>query len=80
MILIAYEVQVDGQSLGKCVGKVLFRGSTNTTWKTTTRFTLYELVYGKKALLSIEFEYNTLRMESQLDLDLIHAQKEILFH
>eukprot|EP00253_Pinus_taeda_P026606 PITA_26606 len=34
----------------------------NTTWKTTTRFTPYELVYGKKALLSIKFEYNTLRM------------------
>ena len=52
----------------------------NTTWKTTTRFTPYELVYGKKALLSIDFEYNTLRMVAQLDLDLSHAQKEILFH
>ena len=41
----------------------------NTTWKTTTRFTPYNLVYGKKALLSIEFDYNTLRMETQLDLD-----------
>ena len=50
----------------------------NTTWKTTTGFTPYELVYGKKALLSIEFEYNTLRMATQLDLDLSHAQKEIL--
>jgi len=50
----------------------------NTTWKTTTAFTPYELVYGKKALLSIEFEFNTLRMESQLDLDLSHAQKERL--
>ena len=28
----------------------------NTTWKTTTRFTPYDLVYGKKAPLSIEFE------------------------
>ena len=45
----------------------------NTTWKTTTRFTPYELVYGKKALLSIEFEYNILRMAAQLDLDLDHA-------
>ena len=36
----------------------------NTTWKTTTSFTPYELVYGKRALLSIEFEYNTLRMEA----------------
>jgi len=50
----------------------------NTTWKTTTGFTPYELVYGKKALLSIEFEYNTLRMETQLDLDLSHAQQERL--
>ena len=50
----------------------------NTTWETTTGFTPYELVYGKKALLSIEFEFNTLRMESQLDLDLSHAQKERL--
>eukprot|EP00253_Pinus_taeda_P027379 PITA_27379 len=52
----------------------------NTTWKTTIGFTLYELVYGKKALLSIEFEYNTLRMVAQLDLDLSHAQKERLLH
>eukprot|EP00253_Pinus_taeda_P008460 PITA_08460 len=50
----------------------------NTTWKTTTGFTPYELVYGKKDLLSIEFEYNTLRMAVQLDRDLSHAQKERL--
>ena len=50
----------------------------NTTWKTTTGFTPYELVYEKKALLSIEFEFNTLRMVAQLDLDLSHAKKERL--
>ena len=50
----------------------------NTTWKTTTGFTPYEVVYGKKALLSIEFKYNTLRVAAQLDLDLIHAQCERL--
>eukprot|EP00253_Pinus_taeda_P030015 PITA_30015 len=50
----------------------------NTTWKTITGFTPYEMVYGKKALLSIEFEYNTIRMAVQLDLDLSHAQKERL--
>eukprot|EP00253_Pinus_taeda_P005151 PITA_05151 len=50
----------------------------NTTWNTTTRFTPYDLVYGKKALLSIEFEYNTLRMEAHLDLDHTRAQQEIL--
>jgi len=51
----------------------------NTTWKTTTVFTPYELVYGKRILLSIEFEYNTLRMAAQLELDLSHAQRERLF-
>eukprot|EP00253_Pinus_taeda_P032367 PITA_32367 len=50
----------------------------NTTWKTTTGFTPYELVYEKKALMSIEFEYNTLRMAAQLDLDLSDAQRERL--
>jgi len=34
----------------------------NTTWMKTTEFTPYDLFYGEKALLSIEFEYNTLRM------------------
>ena len=28
--------------------------------------------------MSIEFEYNTLRLAAQLDLDLSHAQQEIL--
>eukprot|EP00253_Pinus_taeda_P003172 PITA_03172 len=50
----------------------------NTTWNTTTSFTHYELVYGKRSLLSIEFECNTLRMAAQLDLDLSHAQQERL--
>jgi len=50
----------------------------NTTWKTTIGFTPFELVYGKKALLSIEFEYNTLRMESHLDLDLTATQQDRL--
>eukprot|EP00253_Pinus_taeda_P002875 PITA_02875 len=44
------------------------------TWNTTTSFTPYELVYGKRASLSIKFEYNTLRTATQLDLDLSHAQ------
>lgn len=50
----------------------------NTTWKTTTRFTPFENFYGKKALLSIEFEYNSLRMEAQIDMDLTTAQQERL--
>ena len=50
----------------------------NTTWKTTTSFTPYDLVYGNNDLLSIEFEYNTLRMEAQLDLDVTKAQQKRL--
>ena len=50
----------------------------NTTWKTTIGFPPYELVYGKNALLLIEFELNILRMAAHLDLDLSHAHKEIL--
>ena len=42
----------------------------NTNQKTTTRFTPYELVYAKKALLSVEFEFNALRMEAELNVDL----------
>jgi len=48
----------------------------NNTWKTTTEFIPYDLVYGNKSLLSIEFEYNTLRMEAQLDLDVTTAHQE----
>lgn len=36
------------------------------------------MVYEKKALLSIEFKYNTLRVAAQLDLDLSHTRREIL--
>ena len=41
----------------------------NTTWKKTTGFTPYDLVYLKKAVISIEFEYKNLIMATQLDLD-----------
>eukprot|EP00253_Pinus_taeda_P016877 PITA_16877 len=50
----------------------------NTTWKTNTGFTPCDLVYGKKYLLSIEFDYNTLRMAAQFDLDVTKAQQERL--
>ena len=52
--------------------------ANKTTWKTTTGFTPYELVYGKKSLLCIEFEYNTLRMVVQLDLDITRVRQERL--
>ena len=47
----------------------------NTTCKTTTGFTPYDFVYGKKDMISIDFEYNTLRMETQLGLDVAIEQQ-----
>lgn len=85
------QVEVTNRALERILTKVVSSSKTdwadrmveatwayNTTWKTTTDFTPYELIYGKRALLSIEFEYNTLRMAAQLDLDLSHAQQERL--
>jgi len=42
-----------------------------TTWKTTTGFTPNELMYGKIVVLPIEFEYKTLRIVVELDMNLI---------
>jgi hypothetical protein len=40
------------------------------TWKTTTGLTPFELVYGNKSMLPIEFEHHTLRTTTKLDLNL----------
>jgi hypothetical protein len=50
----------------------------NITWKTTTWITPFELVYGNKSMLSIEFEYHTLRTTVELNMNLQSAQKERL--
>jgi hypothetical protein len=49
-----------------------------TTWRNTTRFTPYELVYGKHVVLPIEFEIKTLRTTLQVGLDLSEAQQHRL--
>ncbi|XP_057819044.2 uncharacterized protein LOC131032133 [Cryptomeria japonica] len=50
----------------------------HTTWKTTTGLTPYELIYGKKAVLPIEFEIKTLQTALQLSLSLSDAQKDCI--
>ena len=45
------------------------------SWRNTTGYTPYELVYGKQVLLPIEFELKTFRMATQLGLDLSKAQQ-----
>jgi hypothetical protein len=49
-----------------------------TTWRNTTGFTPYELVYGKRVVLPIEFEIKTLRIALQVGLDLSEAQQHRL--
>lgn len=51
-----------------------------TTWKTTKGFTLFELLYGKIAMLPIEFEHKTLRTTLELNIDLPVTQRENLLH
>lgn len=48
------------------------------SWKTTTGFTHFELLYGKITMLPIEFEHKTLRTALELNIDIFDAQKERL--
>lgn len=50
----------------------------NITQKTTIGLIPYELVFGKKVMLPIEFEHKTLRMLSQLELDIRECKKDRL--
>ena len=46
------------------------------TWKNSTGFTPYQLVYGKQVLLPIEFQIHTFKLASDLGVELSEAQKE----
>jgi hypothetical protein len=46
-----------------------------TTWRNTTVFSPYELVYGKSLVFPIKFEIKTLRNASTINLELTMAQK-----
>jgi hypothetical protein len=45
-----------------------------TTWRNTTGFSPYELVYGKSVVFPVEFEIKTLRTALAANLDLTDAQ------
>jgi hypothetical protein len=51
-----------------------------TTWRNTTGFSPYELVYGKSVVFIVEFEIKTLRTALAVNLDLIDAQTVRLQH
>ena len=44
-----------------------------TTWRNTTGFSPYDLVYGKSVIFPIEFEINTLKTDKEVNLDVIEA-------
>ena len=46
------------------------------TWKNSTGFTPYQLVYAKQVLLPIEFQIHTFKFASDLGVDIFEAQKE----
>jgi len=45
------------------------------TWKNTTEFNPYQLVYGKEFILTIEFQIHTFKLATELGLDLWEAQR-----
>lgn len=48
------------------------------TWRNSTSFTPYELVYGKQVFLRIEFEIKTLRTTLRVGMELSEAQQHQL--
>ena len=49
-----------------------------TTWRSTTGYSPYHLVFGKQPIFPIEFEIQTLRTTQEVGLDLSEAQKNRL--
>jgi len=44
------------------------------TWKDTTGFSPYQLVYGKEVMLPIELQIHTYKLAAHLGMDLLEAQ------
>ena len=49
-----------------------------TTWRNTTGFSPYDLVYGRSAIFPIEFEIKTLKTATEVNLDVTQAHKRRL--
>ena len=49
-----------------------------TTWCNTIGFSPYDLVYGKSAIFLIEFEIKTLKIATEVNLDVTESQKRRL--
>lgn len=48
------------------------------TWRNTTRYSLYQLVFGKEPIFPIEFKIKTLIIAQEVGLDLTEAQTKQL--
>ena len=51
-----------------------------TTWKSTTGFMPFELLYGKTVVMPIEFEHKTLRTALELGITLPATQQDHILH
>ena len=49
-----------------------------TTWKNTTRYSPYELVYGRQVLLPIEFQIKTFRKTYEVGMNLSEEEQQRL--
>ena len=49
-----------------------------TTWRNTTGFSPYDLVYGKYIVFPIEFEIKTLKTATKVSLDVTEAHRSRL--
>ncbi len=51
-----------------------------TTWKSTTGFTPFQLLYGKTTIMPIEFEHKTQWIALELDITLPATQQDHILH
>lgn len=46
------------------------------TWKNTTGFSPYQLVYGKEVMFPIQFQIHTFKLTARLGMELSEAQQK----
>ena len=72
--IMAKTVQMNRKDWSKNLRDALW--AYRMTWKNTTGFSPYQLVYGKEVLLAIEFQIHTYKLAAALGLELSEAQHQ----
>jgi len=77
-IYTSYTSNVTGSRPGRDNRLMEALWAYHTTWRNTTGFCPYELVYGKSVVFPIEFEIKTLKTIMEVNLDVTEAKKRRL--